>query len=873
MIPRIRSLPLIYFAAVWLGLILFPAAAPPAQAQTPETASPASPTAAAPVVKNGGQLVSIDFNNVDIGVFIKFISDLTQKNFIVDDKVRGKVTIISPGKITVPEAYRVFESVLEVNGYTTVPAGSVIKIVPSPEARSKSIKTRLREESGKADDAVITQIVPLRYADPNEIKSLFTPLISKNSVIQAYDPTNTLIITDVHSNINRLLHILKAIDITGVGQQIAIIPVENASASKMVTILQSIFKSGAKGKGARSRDITFVADERTNVIVVLASEGEVDNVRQLIKTLDVDTPKGQSNIHVYYLENATAEDLVKVLQDIPQKSADSQQAGKPTAPVISNKVRITADKATNSLIITADPEDYLVLEGIIKQVDIPRAMVYIEALIMEVNVTKDLQIGTEWRLGGNDTYSGKDVIYGGGFAGEDSLISGTTLTDGTFIPSSPSGFSLGIFGEMLNVGGIQFPSIQALINAYKKDRDVRILSTPQILTTDNQEAKIYVGKNIPFQTTATLSSSSAGEVYNSYEYRDVGKTLKITPQISKDRMVRLLLSLEVTQLESSVDNRPTTLKRTLETTAIVKDGHSVVLGGLIDDTQSGTVFKVPCLGDIPGLGFLFSTRAKAFDKSNLYIFLTPRVIQNPAEIATVSAVKRNQIESLRSKDIELDSNRDAPPLEELQIPAPEPPRKEETPEAPAKQPPTSSIRPEAAEPSSADMTPSQPDPVAAQSSGKGPVVGSGDSALSHQDPAAAATKLPDSPAADRTDGVRTMPSSPGRQQTETASLNTAYAAGTPASGEAGAPPRALADDGSRISGYTLQVAAIQDGEKARQLLGELTAKGYAAYAVRSEVDGKIWYRLRIGYFPSEAEAQAVIQRLRADQYKPLLIKL
>ena len=817
-------------------------------------------------------MVSIDFNNVDIGVFIKFISDLTKRNFIVDDKVRGKVTIISPGKITVAEAYRVFESVLEVYGYTTVPSGRITKIVPSPEARSKNIKTRLQEESGAAGDAVITQIIPLRYADPNEIKGLFTPLVSKNSVIQAYAPTNTLIITDVHSNIKRLLRILKAIDITGVGQQIAIIPVENASASKMATMLQTIFKPTGKSKVARSSGITFVADERTNAIVVLASEGEVDNIRQLIKSLDKDTPKGQGNINVYYLEHATAEDLVKVLQDIPQKS-DTAKGGKPTQPVVSNQVRITADKATNSLIITAEPDDYMVLEAIIKKVDIPRAMVYIEALIMEVNVTKDFELGTEWRLGNEGSYDGKDMIYGGGFSPEDSIIGGTTTSDGTLIPSLPSGMALGIFGEALNISGIIFPSIQAVINAYKKDRDVRILSTPQILTTDNQEAKIYVGKNIPFQTTATLSTSSAGEVYNSFEYRDVGKTLKITPQISKDRMVRLLLSLEVTALESNADNRPITLKRTIETTAIVHDGHSVVLGGLIDDTQGATVYKVPCLGDIPGLGFLFSTRSTAFEKSNLYIFLTPKVIQSPEEFEKVSTNKRTEIENLRSKSIDLDKNKDAPPLEELQVPAPQ---KEHDGNVSKENPQQSSNtlgQPNASATRTAFEPPSeQPGestaPQTAQNDNRTKV----ETALADDVPQAQTESATQRIAVEPQPLTVERPAA-GSSATSSVTTQPADAAFVSSSERDKTISPAANSDSSGIEGYTLQVASIQDPDKAKLLLLELTGRGYAAYAVRSEIDGKIWYRLRIGYFANQDAAKQVIEKLKADQYTPILVKL
>ena len=198
---------------------------------------------------------------------------------------------------------------------------------------------------------------------------------------------------------------------------------------------------------------------------------------------------------------------------------------------------------------------------------------------------------------------------------------------------------MGLFGEAIEIAGVSFPSIAAIVQAYKKDRDVNILSTPQLLTTDNQEASITVGKNIPFQTT---TSTTNNDTYNSFEYRDVGKTLKITPQINKDRMVRLNLSLEVSALESTTDFRPTTLKRTVETTVMVKDGSTVVIGGLIDDTFSQTEYKVPCLGDIPGLGWLFKTRSKGNEKSNLFIFITPRVIQNPEEASAVSRVQKKQ---------------------------------------------------------------------------------------------------------------------------------------------------------------------------------------------------------------------------------------
>ncbi|MCB2148026.1 MAG: type II secretion system secretin GspD [Deltaproteobacteria bacterium] len=601
---------------------------------------------------NGSQrYVSIDFNNVDISVFIKFISELTGKNFVIDQRVKGKVTIISPSKISVEEAYKVFESVLDVHGFATVETGKLIKIIPSPDARTKNIETRTQARGDSDNDQVVTQLMPLRFADPDEVKRLFTPMVSKSSVILSYAPTNTLIITDNYSNIARLMKILKTIDIPGVGREITIFPIHNADAAKLVSLLETVFKTSSapakKGAVPTDRNAAFVADERTNSIIMVASEVDTNRIRNLIDNLDQETPKGKERIHVYYLEYAVAEEIVAVLKDLPKEDKTKAAAAK-EAPVVSDKVTITADKATNSLIITADRDDYATLVEIIRQVDIPRSMVYIEALIMEVNASKSFDLGTEWIVGDDVSLNeGRQGVVGGGFATDESNLSLLRSTT----PSLASGFSLGLVGEAITISGVSFPSIAAIVQAYKKDTDVNILSTPQLLTTDNQEASITVGKNVPYQTT---TSTTNNDTYNSFEYRDVGKTLKITPQINKDRMVRLNLSLEVSSLaDANTTDRPTTLKRTVETTVMVKDSGTVVIGGLIDDTFSQTEYKVPCLGDVPGLGWLFKTRSKGSDKTNLFIFITPKVIQNPGEATAVFESKKNQIDEMREMQIKL----------------------------------------------------------------------------------------------------------------------------------------------------------------------------------------------------------------------------
>ncbi|MCJ7686061.1 MAG: type II secretion system secretin GspD, partial [Desulfobacteraceae bacterium] len=570
------------------------------------------------------------------------ISELTGKNFVIDKAVKGKVTIISPTKISVKEAYRVFESVLEVHGFTTVPAGSVTKIVPAVAARSKDIETRLRVEGISAEDKVVTQLIPLKYADPNELKKLFAPLISKSSVIVSYPPTGMLIITDVLSNIKRLLRIVGAIDVEGIGEEISIVPLEHAMATVIAKSLDTLFQK----KGVRARKgatleptIKIVPDERTNTLIVLASEYDTMKIKQLVKLLDKETPPGEGDVHVYYLENANAEELVKVLMAIPSKQEKGAKAGK--APVVSKEVQIVADKATNSLIITANKDDYLVLEGVIKKLDIVRKMVYIEALLMEVDARKAFDLGMQWFIGDEKiaTRDGKNIAAFAGSTPSQNLFPSINPVTSTGV--LPPGLSLGVLGEAINIAGINFPNIGAVVKAFQGDSDVHILQTPQLMTLDNEEAEIQIGKNIPYLTRQETSDANLN--YSNYEYKDVGVTLNIVPQINQERFVRLKISQEVAQVveAESIIGLPTTLKRVAKTTVTVKDGHTVVIGGLIDQALNESTSSVPCLGDIPGLGWLFRTTSRGEDKTNLFIFITPHIIENPDEAKEIYEEKRD----------------------------------------------------------------------------------------------------------------------------------------------------------------------------------------------------------------------------------------
>jgi len=633
----------------FVGLFVFFAGSPEvfAQNEKEEKDKTAQEIIASP--KDSGRYVSIDFNDVDIEVFIKFISELTGRNFVIDQRVKGKVTIISPTKISVKEAYKVFESVLEVHGYTVVDAGEVTKIIPSPYARTMNIETRLEKKMDSPEDKIVTQLIHLRYADPNEVKQLCAPLVSKSSVVLAYEPTNMLIITDVYSNITRLMKIIEAIDVTGIGKEISVVPIEHADAQELVQIIDSVFNEQRRQRKQPDQAINLVADQRTNIIVVMASEGDTDRVKKLIDMLDKEIPRGKDRIHVVYLQHAKSEDLAQVLQDLPSKSGGNAEKGKKVAPIVSQDIQISADKATNSLIIRAEKDDYQILKDIIDQLDIQRSMVYIEVLIMEINKEKSLNLGTEWIMGGEAAYQDKEGVYGGGFTGgaaiggDPGYLSSTAQATGTASAASalPPGFSLGVFGENITVGDVAFPTIQGIVQLYKKDKAVNILQTPQLLTTDNETAKITVGKNVPF-----LTKSASGDTnFNNFEYKDVGISLEITPQINKNRQIRLEILEEVNTLESTTATfQPTTLKRTIETTVVVDDKNTVVLGGLIDESLSATEYKMPCLGSIPLIGWLFKSMGKGNQETNLFVFLTPHVVQGAEDAKTIYDSKKKHIE-------------------------------------------------------------------------------------------------------------------------------------------------------------------------------------------------------------------------------------
>jgi len=592
--------------------------------------------------KSSSEKITMDFDNVDIRLVIKFMSELTGKNFILDDRVKGKVTVISPMEIRVKDAYAIFESILEVNGYTAVSSGNITKIIPESHAASKNLETisgDFSEAEMNYDDSMVTQIIALQYAEADKVKAILHPLISRESKILSYLPTNMLILTERVSNINRLMKIIKQIDVENGEAVILIIHIQYARVDVLAKQLQMIFgeKTSRHGKSKKSMarggiKLKIIPDERTDSIIIVTGPELLKEVRELIQKLDIPTPKDKDDIHVYFLKNSKAEDMAKVLAQIMTKTlAKKGKDGKSATPPT-----VVADKATNSLIITASPGNYKVLERVIQKLDIMRPQVLVEALIAEVSYNKSRDLGVEWRAMREISEGGSIIPFGGTNFGEINAIMSNPL-------APAPGMFIGLTKGFIEMGGMTFPNLAALIAAYQQDGDVNILSTPHILTTDNEEAEIIVGEEVPISTRDVINDN----ISYSTNYKNVGLTLRLTPHINQDGYIKLEIYQEIKKviafMETPSGQTPRTTTRQARTTVMLKDGQTAVLGGMIRDDSIETSQRVPCLGSIPLLGWAFRSTHKDGEKTNLQIFITPHIIKNPEDINIFTTEKKDKL--------------------------------------------------------------------------------------------------------------------------------------------------------------------------------------------------------------------------------------
>ena len=621
--------------------------------------------AAAPPRASGPPPVylSMDFTDVDLPVLIKFISEQTKKNFIFDERVQGKITIISPRRISLDEAYNVFLSVLHVKGFATVDQGNTIKIVSLRDVKQEDLPTET-DRVGKHDSQIIIRLIPLQYVDVADIVPLLTPLISKDGMLTSFPPSNTLLVIDSRANTDKMVRILKEIDQEGTGSTMRIFSLKNATVTEIAKTLDLLFHETAPQAAARGRvprpgkargsSPKFIPDARTNLLIVLAGQEIMGDIEDLIKRLDIPTPENTGKINVYYLENADAEEVAKVLASLTEQRPGTPQAPRQPATIkgvisaeLEGGVKITADKATNSLIIIASLNDYQTLVDVIRKLDIRRRQVYVEALVMEIRLDKGRDLGVEFR-GAAETRNDGAVLGGTNFdfAGNLNELLASLATGNPLLFSGTGFIAAGIAGSVVLPDGTEIPAITAVLRAAQTRNNINILSSPHLLTMDNKEAEIIVAENVPFITSQSRDTTNLANVINTVERKDVGIILRITPRINESDFVSLEIYQESSAIvgtsllaESTVG--PTTTKRSAKTSVLVKNGQTVVLGGMMQETATNIEHKIPLLGSIPFLGNLFKFSSVSRNKTNLLIFLTPHVIKTPEEMGDMST-KQNR---------------------------------------------------------------------------------------------------------------------------------------------------------------------------------------------------------------------------------------
>lgn len=636
---------------------------------------------------------TLNLKNTDIHSLIATVSKQTGLNFVIDPRVKAKVTVVSAEPMDSKQLYQVFLSVLQVHGYSAVPTGDLIKIVPDVTAKQGPVPMA-GEDSSDRSDQLVTKVIPIVNVPAAQLVPILRPLVPQQGHLAAYASTNSLIITDRAANIERLAEIIERVDRPD-NAAIEVIRLQHASAQELVRIVSSLESGGAAAAQGGVGGMKVAADERTNSILVSGDQAVRLRVRTLIANLDTPVESG-GNTRVVYLKYANAEDIVTVLNGVSQGQAkigtSSEESGgttTTTAPATTNKngtgatvpalirrssttstsnnqqsgeasVDIQADAHTNSLIITAPPDEMRNIMSVIEKLDIRRAQVLVEAIIAELSESNSTAIGSNFIVDGSD--ANRPIGYTNlGGATQSVLSTAAAVSSGT--AASLSGglsMALGRFGT----GNVDFGF---LLTAIASDADNNILSTPTLVTMDNQEAEIVVGQNLPFVTGQTLSSTNSNP-FTTIERRDVGISLKVKPQINEGNNIKMEIQQDVESVSATTVSGAsdiTTDKRSIKTTVMVEDKQTLVLGGLIDDQLKQRREKVPLLGDIPLLGSLFRYNNAEKSKRNLMVFLHPTIMRDAETADYYSDIKYNE---LRQKQLAFfDNTYDEDPFDDVPV--------------------------------------------------------------------------------------------------------------------------------------------------------------------------------------------------------------
>ncbi len=585
----------------------------------------------------GGKGVVLNFSDVDISTMVKFISDLTGKNFILDERVKGKISVYSPAKLSSEEAFNVFTSVLELKGFTIIPAGKVYKIIPLSAARQSGTRVVVEHDKGAVNDAYQARIIALNNISAQDAVTLLQPVVAKDGHIAPFGPGNMLLVVDSAINIQKLLGILELIDTPQRREGAELLFLKNAPADGVATLVKDWLggrdkgqKSGAPASGGG----IVMPDSRLNALVLFGTDKDKEDIKRLVALLDITPPTTSGKINVYFLEYADATEMVKVLDGFI-KGAGAPAAGQPQgatpgqqSPFEGSKISVVADKPTNSLVIAASPNDYQSLLGVVQKLDKRRRQVYVQATIAEISLTKAENLGVQMALATGGTVKN---------------AAGAAVLDPFNVLAKSTPQTLAIITALSAVGKNNM--IGADIQALASNGVLNILSTPNILTSDNKEAEIFVGENVPF-VGSTTTLGGTGNTQQSVERKDTGIMLRITPQVSEGEYIKMDIYQEISAVKDANNKGAaadiTTTKRSAKTSVVVKNEETIVIGGLIQGKEQESISKVPFLGDIPLLGWLFRTKGTSVEKTNLIILLTPRIVKDAAVMNDITGKSRER---------------------------------------------------------------------------------------------------------------------------------------------------------------------------------------------------------------------------------------
>jgi general secretion pathway protein D len=590
------------------------------------------------------QEYTVNLKDTDIQEFIKFVADVTGTTMVVDPNVKGKVRVISSKPVTQSELYDLFLSILDVQGFTAVRSGQVIRIVPSKDARSSPVPL-MDEQSPVGNAEYVTQVIRLDNISAAKLIPVLRPLVPQQAHMAAYAPSNAIIISDIRSNIGRIVDIIERMDRSAI-QTTEVIRLKYGVAEDVVSMLNTLEKS-RQGEGAEAdKEVVLVADKRTNSVVVTADELSVDRIRKLVSYLD--TPLEQSgNVRVVYLEYADAKEVAEVLTRVMQNISRLEDGGSNKRGNNGNST-IEADEGTNSLIITADTDEMAALEAVIARLDIRRAQVLIEAIIVEMEITEGQELGLQW------LFSNESGLYGSNISTSSAQQARNRAIAGAIVPNDGSenigtrevaGSLAQIPGTTLGWGVVDKSlTMTVILSALETQGNANILSTPSLLTLDNEEAFITVGQQVPFVTgsyTNTGVGNGAQNPFQTIQRQSVGITLKVTPQVNEGDSVVLDITQEVSSISAQIlaASDVITNERKIETKVLANDSDIVVLGGLVKEDVQDSTQGVPLLSDIPLLGRLFRNDVVTVTKSNLLVFIRPTIIRDDEDLAGATAEK------------------------------------------------------------------------------------------------------------------------------------------------------------------------------------------------------------------------------------------